>query len=179
MRVTGASKTTVPLSQHHSLLRIPHSRLRQPVVLNSFLTSPHLQQVCALGPIHSSASSFNGSSLRLLTPRRCTGRCHNRGPLRCKAMVNVEVSSPSLLLGVALIMSGVSLFAVRKSNRRISRDSDVIVSSLIIVTGGALVFQGWRLDPLMLLCQVHSNSCTISLIKSVDHDMWCCVYFCL
>eukprot|EP00210_Caulerpa_lentillifera_P005897 g5639.t1 len=69
-------------------------------------------------------------------------------------MVNVEVTSPSLLLGVAMILSGASLFAVRKSNIRISRDSDVIVSSLIIVTGGALVFQGWRLDPLMLLCQI-------------------------
>lgn len=25
---------------------------------------------------------------------------------------------------------------------------------MIIVTGGALVFQGWRLDPLLLLCQL-------------------------
>lgn len=43
---------------------------------------------------------------------------------------------------------------VRSSNPTKSRDSDVFLSSMIIVTGGAIVFQGWRLDPLLLLCQL-------------------------
>lgn len=73
-------------------------------------------------------------------------------------MINIDISSPSLVLGVTLIASGVGLLSIRKSNPIISRDSDVVLASLVTVTGGALVFQGWRLDPLLLLCQLMTCS---------------------
>lgn len=35
----------------------------------------------------------------------------------------------------------------------ISRDSDILYSSLLLFTSGILIFQGWRLDPILLFGQ--------------------------
>ncbi|GMH42331.1 hypothetical protein BSKO_10250 [Bryopsis sp. KO-2023] len=107
-----------------------------------------------------SSSLYGNGSRPLSTPRRSMvrssrGRESSSG---CRAMVNVELTSPALVLGLGLVGAGVFLFGVRKTNPEVSRDSDVVISSLITVTGGALIFQGWRLDPLLLLCQVMTCS---------------------
>ncbi|CAD7704441.1 unnamed protein product [Ostreobium quekettii] len=97
----------------------------------------------------------------------CKSRIRRRGrSMQCFAMVNVELSSPSFVLGLGLIGSGVLLFSIRKSKPALSRDSDVIISSLISVTGAALVFQGWRLDPLLLLCQL--MTCTVAVSFALE-----------
>jgi hypothetical protein len=38
--------------------------------------------------------------------------------------------------------------------REVSRDADIVVAAMISIVGSTLIFQGWRLDPLLLLCQV-------------------------
>ncbi len=38
--------------------------------------------------------------------------------------------------------------------QRVSRDADIVVAAMISIVGSTLIFQGWRLDPLLLLCQV-------------------------
>ena len=55
-------------------------------------------------------------------------------------MVNVDLS-PSLLLGLGMIGGGLALYQVRLAKPWISRDYDVVISSIAILTGGILVFQ--------------------------------------
>ena len=56
------------------------------------------------------------------------------------AMVNVDFT-PSLVLGLGMIGGGLALYQVRLSRPWISRDYDVVISSISILTGGILVFQ--------------------------------------
>jgi hypothetical protein len=70
------------------------------------------------------------------------------------AMVNVDFASPSLVLGTALIGCGIALLQTRNLQRRVSRDADIVVAAMVSIVGSTLIFQGWRLDPLLLLCQV-------------------------
>ncbi len=55
-------------------------------------------------------------------------------------MVNVDFT-PSLVLGLGMIGGGLGLYQVRLSRPWISRDYDVVISSISILTGGILVFQ--------------------------------------
>lgn len=64
-------------------------------------------------------------------------RTHTASPM---AMVNVDFS-PSLLLGIGMIGGGLALYQVRLSKPWISRDYDVVISSIAILTGGILIFQ--------------------------------------
>jgi hypothetical protein len=78
-----------------------------------------------------------------------------------KAMVNVDVS-PSVILGVGLIGSGVSLWQIRQSKPWISKDYDVVISCISLLVGGILIFQGWRLDPLLLFGQLMTTGAALS-----------------
>lgn len=51
------------------------------------------------------------------------------------------------------VMSGCCV-QVRNMQREVSRDADIVVAAMISIVGSTLIFQGWRLDPLLLLCQV-------------------------
>eukprot|EP00775_Hariotina_reticulata_P005181 gene5181-5419_t len=73
-------------------------------------------------------------------------------------MINVDFASPSLVLGIALIGCGVALLQVRNMQREVSRDADIVVAAMISIVGSTLIFQGWRLDPLLLLCQALTTS---------------------
>jgi len=77
------------------------------------------------------------------------------------AMVNVDVS-PSVILGVGLIGAGVSLWQIRQSKPWISKDYDVVVSCISLLVGGILIFQGWRLDPLLLFGQLMTTGAAVS-----------------
>lgn len=70
------------------------------------------------------------------------------------AMINVDFASPSLVLGTALIGCGIALLQARNMQQRVSRDADIVVAAMVSIVGSTLIFQGWRLDPLLLLCQV-------------------------
>eukprot|EP00873_Tetraselmis_striata_P015919 jgi/Tetstr1/436183/TSEL_025028.t1 len=69
------------------------------------------------------------------------------------AMVNVDLG-PSTILGTSLVLASLSLWQVRSSKPELSRDMDVVLSSMGVVVGGILIFQGWRLDPLLLFGQL-------------------------
>ena len=59
---------------------------------------------------------------------------------------------------LAIILLSFSLyyyFECQKKN--VIQDSDILVSSLILLNGSILLFQGWRLDPLLLLTQIVST----------------------
>ena len=59
---------------------------------------------------------------------------------------------------LALILLSFSIyyyFECQKKN--VIQDSDILVSSLILLNGSILLFQGWRLDPLLLLTQIVST----------------------
>ncbi|KXZ52568.1 hypothetical protein GPECTOR_9g612 [Gonium pectorale] len=73
-------------------------------------------------------------------------------------MVNVDFASPSLLLGTALIGCGVLLLNLRNFQNKVSRDADIVVAAMVSIVGSTLIFQGWRLDPLLLLCQALTTS---------------------
>lgn len=73
-------------------------------------------------------------------------------------MINVDFASPALVLGTALIGCGVVLLQLRNLQRKISRDADIVVAAMISIVGSTLIFQGWRLDPLLLLCQALTTS---------------------
>ena len=77
-----------------------------------------------------------------------------RAPRRSTvAMINVDLG-PSTLLGVALIGGGMTLFGIRGYRPQISKDEDVFFSSVSLLCGGILIFQGWRLDPILLFSQI-------------------------
>lgn len=46
----------------------------------------------------------------------------------------------------------------------LSRYYDLFFSSLALLCGGILIFQGWRLDPILLLCQMVSSGTAIFFI---------------
>ena len=65
--------------------------------------------------------------------RRC-------GATQTLAMVNVDFS-PALVLGMGFVACGLSLYQLRRIQPELSRDFDVVVSSIAIFSGGILVFQ--------------------------------------
>ncbi len=48
----------------------------------------------------------------------------------------------------------IALAQMRNMQTQISRDADIVVAAMVSIVGSTLIFQGWRLDPLLLLCQV-------------------------
>lgn len=67
-------------------------------------------------------------------------------------MINF-LANPASLLGVALIGCGVALYVMRTIRPQLSRDHDIFFSAVALITGFILLFQGWLLEPLLLLGQ--------------------------
>ena len=72
--------------------------------------------------------------------RKCSVVTRAYHPLAVVAMVNVDFS-PATILGAGLVGLGLALYQVRAAKPWISRDYDVIISSVAILTGGILIFQ--------------------------------------
>jgi hypothetical protein len=68
-------------------------------------------------------------------------------------MINF-LANPASLLGIALIGCGVALYVMRTVRPQLSRDHDIFFSAVALITGFILLFQGWLLEPLLLLGQV-------------------------
>ena len=49
---------------------------------------------------------------------------------------------------------------------QISRDADIVVAAMVSIVGSTLIFQGWRLDPLLLLCQVGGERISMSEVNN-------------
>lgn len=78
-------------------------------------------------------------------------------------MVYMEFA-PSTLLGLCLTIAGILLYIIRINKKQISRDYDLFFSSVGCLCGGILIFQGWRLDPILLLCQMMLGGTAIFFI---------------
>lgn len=63
-------------------------------------------------------------------------------------------SNPAFILGIALALCGVALYAMRSMRPELSRDHDIFFAAIALISGLILMFQGWRLDPLLLLGQL-------------------------
>lgn len=50
---------------------------------------------------------------------------------------------------------------LRSFQNKISRDADIVVAAMVSIVGSTLIFQGWRLDPLLLLCQALTTSVAV------------------
>ena len=105
-----------------------------------------------------------GGAARLAASTSAPGRRRGSpraGPVSVRALVNVDLG-PSAILGASVMVSAIGLYQVRASRPEVSRDQDVFFSSIGLLTGGILVFQGWRLDPLMLFGQLLTAGTAIS-----------------
>ena len=105
-------------------------------------------------------SSLNGSRAAVHWHRRGTTMVAVRKPNSARRATRTQVGTtrglvsidlgPAAVLGTSLMVSAIALYQVRASRPEVSRDKDVFFSSIGLLCGGILVFQGWRLDPLML-----------------------------
>jgi hypothetical protein len=63
-------------------------------------------------------------------------------------MVNFGLNSSSLL-GIILAVAGAGLYFLRSVRPELSRDQDIAFTAIGIICGFILIFQGWRLDPIL------------------------------
>nr|QNH93663.1 hypothetical chloroplast RF66 [Christensenia aesculifolia] len=78
-------------------------------------------------------------------------------------MIHMELG-PSTIVGIGLIIIGILLYVFIKRKPNVSRYYDFFFSSIGLVCGGILIFQGWRLDPILLLSQILLSGTTIFFI---------------
>nr|YP_009943714.1 Ycf66 [Douinia plicata]QOD95564.1 Ycf66 [Douinia plicata] len=71
---------------------------------------------------------------------------------------------PSTIIGIALVIVGILLYALKKREPYVSRDYDFLFSPIGLLCGGILFFQGWRLDPILLLSQILLSGTTVFFI---------------
>ncbi|MCU0523331.1 MAG: hypothetical protein MUF72_00735 [Elainella sp. Prado103] len=57
------------------------------------------------------------------------------------------------ILGIALALSGVALYFLRTMRPNLARDHDIFFAAVALLCGGILVFQSWRLDPILQFAQ--------------------------
>lgn len=57
------------------------------------------------------------------------------------------------IIGIALALSGVGLYFLRTMRPNLARDHDIFFSAIALLCGGILVFQSWRLDPILQFAQ--------------------------
>lgn len=149
---------------HAALPRLTRGAATTPTRRSSAASSSHV--VGQSTTLTSSSGRFLGSSGALLAQmqrqrgQRRTVQLRSVG-LPVLAMVNVELS-PATYLGVVLIGSGLTLLQIRQSKPVLSRDTDIISACISILAGGILIFQGWRLDPILLFEQLLMASCAIA-----------------
>jgi len=67
--------------------------------------------------------------------------CRERGALCVKALVTFDYAQPALWLGAALISGGVFLLNLRNVQPVSSKDSDIVLSCILVFSGGILIFQ--------------------------------------
>ena len=75
-------------------------------------------------------------------------------------MVNFGFNSASLL-GIFLILSGAGLYLLRSLRPEVSRDHDIFFAAVGLLCGFILIFQGWRLDPILQFSQLLLAGSTI------------------
>lgn len=69
------------------------------------------------------------------------------------AQVNVG-ATPATFLGIFLAVAGAALYFLRTVRPELSRDQDIFFAAVGLLCGFILVFQGWRLDPILQFGQL-------------------------
>ncbi|MFM9156868.1 MAG: Ycf66 family protein, partial [Dolichospermum sp.] len=69
------------------------------------------------------------------------------------AQVNFGTNSASIL-GIFLAVAGAALYFLRSVRPELSRDQDIFFAAVGLLCGFILVFQGWRLDPILQFGQL-------------------------
>lgn len=67
-------------------------------------------------------------------------------------MVNLGLNLSSLL-GIILAVAGAALYFMRSWRPKLARDHDIFFAAVGLLCGGILLFQGWRLDPILAFGQ--------------------------
>lgn len=75
-------------------------------------------------------------------------------------MVNFGLNSASLL-GIFLAVAGASLYFLRTVKPELSRDQDIFFAAVGLLCGFILLFQGWRLDPILQFGQFLLTGTTV------------------
>lgn len=75
-------------------------------------------------------------------------------------MVNFGLNSASIL-GIFLAVAGAGLYFLRTIRPEVSRDYDIFFSAVGLLCGLILLFQGWRLDPILQFGQLLLTGSTI------------------
>lgn len=68
-------------------------------------------------------------------------------------MVNFGFGSASIL-GICLAVAGAALYFLRNVRPELARDHDIFFSAVGLLCGFILLFQGWRLDPILQFGQL-------------------------
>jgi len=69
------------------------------------------------------------------------------------AQVNVG-ATPATFLGIFLAVAGAALYFLRSVRPELSRDQDIFFAAVGLLCGFILIFQGWRLDPILQFGQL-------------------------
>ena len=75
-------------------------------------------------------------------------------------MVNFGLNSASIL-GIFLAVAGAGLYFMRSVRPELSRDHDIFFAAVGLLCGFILLFQGWRLDPILQFGQFLLTGTTI------------------
>ncbi|WLT39049.1 Ycf66 family protein [Synechocystis sp. B12] len=75
-------------------------------------------------------------------------------------MVNFGLNSASIL-GIFLAVAGAGLYFLRSVRPEVSRDYDIFFSAVGLLCGLILLFQGWRLDPILQFGQLLLSGSTV------------------
>ena len=75
-------------------------------------------------------------------------------------MVNFGLNSASIL-GIFLAVAGASLYFLRSVRPELSRDHDIFFAAVGLLCGFILLFQGWRLDPILQFGQFLLTGSTV------------------
>ncbi|MBD2385661.1 Ycf66 family protein [Cylindrospermum sp. FACHB-282] len=67
--------------------------------------------------------------------------------------VNVG-ATPATFLGIFLAVAGAALYFLRTIRPELSRDQDIFFAAVGLLCGFILIFQGWRLDPILQFGQL-------------------------
>jgi hypothetical protein len=65
------------------------------------------------------------------------------------------------ILGIALALSGVGLYFLRTMRPTLARDQDIFFAAVALLCGGILLFQSWRLDPILQFAQFLSAASAV------------------
>lgn len=66
----------------------------------------------------------------------------------------LDTNNPTVFIGALILIASAALFGVRFLQPRIAREYDVVISIVGLIYGVILVWEGWRLIPLLFFGQV-------------------------